>query len=344
MRGLTVLLMAFVNLQGSSEGAWRQLVHAPWHGLTAADLVFPWFLLIVGLSIPLAIDSGRPLPLKLLKRSAVLVGLGVVLAWLIHPTFDLAAVRWMGVLQRIGLVYFASALVARFTRGWGLPVLAAVLCVTVHAVLLNAAPPGGGASLAPGLGMSGWLDRSLLPGRLYPPGYDPEGVLSSLGAMASGLIGVSMMRVVRRTPAEHRWAIMVAAVALASGGLIWSLWIPLNKALWTPSFTLLTAGLGLLAWVGLQAMWSRIGGSPIGRGLVFYGRTALTFYVVHMLLIAILVRTLPGGEHLWDAGYELLRNAVVAPAVAATLFAVLATAASTAVTVFCARRGWLLKV
>ena len=112
-RGLTVMMMIIVNIQGNGDAAYAALKHAEWHGLTFADVIFPWFLFIVGLSIPLALDrisSGSPWP-KVIKRSLLLFALGVLLAWLIRPVeFD--QIRWMGVLQRIGIVYCACAAIA----------------------------------------------------------------------------------------------------------------------------------------------------------------------------------------------------------------------------------------
>lgn len=340
-RGLTVLLMAVVNLQGSGEHAFRLLEHAPWNGLTLADLVFPWFLLIVGLSVPLALD-GRTTPVgRIVRRAALLFALGVVLAWLIKPSLDIAQVRWMGVLQRIGIVYLACALAARADRGWRGPALLAAVCLIVHAILLHSAPPDGPASLAQGQGMASWLDRTLLPGRFYRPGWDPEGALSTLGAIASGLIGVAVTRSLRaRTDSTP---LLAGGALFTIAGLASALTIPVNKALWTPSFVLLTAGLGLLVWSLLRFVWRGIGSTGIARFTVFAGRTALTFYVVHMLLMALLVRRLPGGERIWDAGYAGLATGLPPP-VASLAFALIIAAISLALTALLARRGWVLKL
>jgi predicted acyltransferase len=344
-RGLTVMLMMLVNLQGPAATAWAPLVHAAWHGLTPADLVFPWFLLIVGLSVPIAL-AARPLsPAAVLRRAALLFGIGVVLGWLIRPSLDPEQIRWMGVLQRIALVYLACMLVARRTTGWRAPLLVALLCLGTHAILLGLAPPDGPASLDKGAGLSGWLDRTILPGRLYPPGWDPEGVLSTLGAVATGLLGLFVMRLLQGAASTHTPRLLIGGgAALCLAGAAATHAVPLNKALWTPSFALLTAGLGLLLWVGLQLGWPAFGRTQPARLLVFAGRTALTAYILHMLLIALLVRTVPGGGRLWDMVLDALATVAPVPALAGLAFALAGTAASLAVTAALARRGWTLRL
>lgn len=343
-RGLTVVLMVIVNLQ-VVQAAWAPLAHAPWHGLTLADLVFPWFLLIVGLSVPLAQAARQSEASAALRRAALLFVIGVALAWLIRPTTDSEAVRWMGVLQRIALVYLACVAVASWSTGWLAPAAVALVLLAGHGLLLLSPPPGDAASLAAGRGMAGWLDRALLPGRLYPPGWDPEGVLSTLGALASGSIGVALMRVSRsrampdRTIAAVGIALALAGAAIAALGAL-----PPNKALWTPSFGLVTAGLGALVWIGMRRVW------PVGqdlwpaRLLTFCGRTALTIYVVHMLLIALLVRTTADGERLWDMGYAPFHALGLMPTAASLAFSLVGTALAIGLTALLARRGLVLRL
>ncbi len=343
-RGLTVLLMILVNLQVPGMGAWPLLVHAPWHGLTFADLVFPWFLLIVGMSLPLALD-GRAVGFGAIgRRALLLLAIGLALAWLIRPTLDPAQFRWMGVLQRIAIVYLACALIVRGTAGWLGPAIVAALCLIGHAVLLGLPPPGGAASLARGMGMAGWLDRAVLPGRLYPPGFDPEGVLSTLGAIATGLIGAAVMRGPGLASRKGRAATIGVLMLLAGGAVAWLSGQPVNKPLWTPAFVLVTAGLGLLVWRALRAGWRWIGDTGVGRVLALAGRAALTVYVVHTLLIALLVRRLAGEARLWDLAGDALVGTGLGAANASLVFALAGTILSLAITAALARRGWTLRV
>jgi predicted acyltransferase len=342
-RGLDVLLMIVVNLQGADEAAFSWLVHAPWHGLTFADLVFPVFLLITGLSTPLALDRiGFQFSwLAILRRVFLLFMIGVVLGWLIKPSVDPAMIRWAGVLQRIAIVYLICAVVVIANRGIILPLLLAGFFLLVHSVLLLMVPAPGDTvpSLEAGRGISAWFDQHFLPGRIHRKSWDPEGILSTVPAIASGLIGVGITRwiIIRSV---GLLGLLLAAMLLIGAGSILTLWLPLNKSLWTASFTLLTAGIGLAVWVALKWLWRYTKLS----WLESLGRAALTVYVVHMLLIAIIVRKLPSGKSIWATTFDTILSTGLAPPLAALAFALLGLLITVALLPFLQRRGWLLRV
>lgn len=331
-RGLTVIMMIIVNIQGNGDAAYATLKHAEWHGLTFADVIFPWFLFIVGLSVPLALDrthSGSPWP-AVLKRALMLFALGVVLAWLIRPVaFD--QIRWMGVLQRIGIVYLACAAVVLLTRGWLVAALLAVAALALHSWLLFV-PVNGINSLTVGEGLNASLDQSLLPGRLLRKTWDPEGVLSTLPAIASGLLGVAVMRA-KHNDIERTALGLVMAIA----GWLLSAWIPVSKALWSVSFVLLTAGIALAIWMAMRRIWAVIADIGLTRWMVLLGQTALTLYVIHMLLLALIVRKLPDGTRIWDMLFAKLAATGLSSPLASLLFALIAGAICTA------PLGWLKK-
>ncbi len=345
-RGLTVMLMIIVNMQGNGDATYSALAHAEWNGLTFADLVFPWFLFIVGLSVPLALDrasSGSPWP-AVLRRALVLYALGVALSWLIRPVeFD--QIRWMGVLQRIGFVYLACAAVVLTKSGWKLAAGLATIILIIHSWLLFV-PVDGINSLTVGHGLNASLDQDYLPGRLLRKTWDPEGVLSTLPAIASGLLGVAAMRwkqlASKLTPIKP---IIVSFVGLffALSGVLLSGYIPVNKLLWTTSFVLLTSGLALIFWHILQKLWSRIADAALSRWTVLLGQTALTLYVIHMLLLAIIVRKLPDGTRIWDGLYAGLASTGLPPALASLIFALIAGALCTAPLALLKRKAWLIK-
>jgi predicted acyltransferase len=350
-RGLTILLMVIVNVQGSPDNGYALLTHAEWNGLTLADLVFPWFLLIVGLSAPFVLDrkSKRKPPRspwpKILRRAGVLFFIGMALSWLIHPTFDPAVIRWTGVLQRIAFVYIACAAVLLARPGY---VLAAMLCgaaLLLHSLLLLYMPAPGDAaiSLMPGEGISAWLDRLLVPGRILRKTWDPEGVLSTLPAIASGLLGVATMRWVKAQTKPIEMPLLAFAFGLMVCGLAFGLILPINKSLWTASFVLVTAGQGLGLWMLLRLYWPQIAGYRIARWIVSIGQAALTLYVVHTLLLAIIVRKLPNGEKLWAVLFDALASTGLSVPFASLLFALIATALSAACVPPLRRRGWLIK-
>ncbi len=345
-RGMDVLLMILVNVQGSAAVAASFIKHADWHGITLADFVFPVFLLIVGLSAPLALE--RPGAViawpKIIRRAVLLfligVGLGIAIKGQIAPE----TIRWTGVLQRIAIVYLACAAIMALHRGIALPIAAALGALFVHSYLLLfvGAPDGSPPSLAPGEGISGWLDRHFLPGRVHRQTWDPEGVLSTLPAIASALIGVAVMRRIMARGLATSWLAAIG-VLLVVAGLALSPWLPLNKNLWTASFTLVTSGGGLLFWAGLRALWPLVGEYRPARWTVHMGQAALTLYVVHMLLIALIVRKLPDGKTIWAASFDALAATGLNPPLASMLYAAAAAALSCALIPLLRRRGWLLK-
>ena len=337
-RGLTVMMMIIVNIQGNGDAAYAALKHAEWHGLTFADVIFPWFLFIVGLSIPLALDrisSGWPWP-KVIRRSLLLFALGVLLAWLIRPVeFD--QIRWMGVLQRIGIVYLACAAIALLSRSWAVAAIIAVAALGLHSWLLFVTVDGAN-SLTEGAGLNAALDQQLLPGRLLRKTWDPEGVLSTLPAIASGLIGVAVMRA-KSTDLNRAIIGMIMAIL----GWLISAWIPVNKALWSASFVLLTAGTGLVVWMAMRQIWPAIAQNRFARLAVLLGQTALTLYVIHMLLLALIVRKLPDGTRIWDALFAKMTALGLDPAFASLLFALLAGAICVAPLRWLQSKGWLIR-
>ncbi len=346
-RGTDVLLMILVNVQGNDDAAFGFLKHAEWNGLTFADLVFPIFLLIVGLSAPLAFD--RPGAViswpSILRRTALLFFIGVGLSWLIRPSIDPDLIRWTGVLQRIAVVYLVCVAIIVIRRGAGLALGVACLLLIIHSwLLLQVGAPGGtGPDMQPGMGISGWLDQNFIPGRVLRKSWDPEGVLSTLPSIANGLIGVAVMRWIRnRNP--RKYAVLLAGILLLGIGLLSATIIPLNKNLWTASFTLTTCGIGVIFWALLRMAWAGIGNNAIVKWTVSLGQAALTLYVVHTLLIAIIVRKLPSGDTIWDASYLALASTGLYPPIAALFYAVCAAAISCALLPFLKRKGWILKV
>ena len=342
-RGTDVLLMIIVNVQGSDAAAFPMLKHAEWNGLTFADLVFPVFLLIVGLSTPLALD--RPGAVidwpAILKRAFWLFMIGVGLSWLIRPTLDPDLIRWTGVLQRIAIGYLACAAVVIATRGAGVAAALAAALLVFHTVMLLYVgnPPG----MAPGMGISGWLDQNFIPGRVLRTTWEPEGILSTFPAIANGLIGVAVMRWMQAR-SVGAMALGGVGAALILLGVALSPLVPINKNLWTASFALVTCGIGIVFWAALRGLWPQIGRNAVARWTVTLGQAALTLYVVHHILIAIIVRQMPNGEKLWKILFDALAGTGMNPAVASLLFACIAAAISCAILPWLKRRGWILKV
>jgi predicted acyltransferase len=168
-------------------------------------------------------------------------------------------------------------------------------------------------------------------------------VLSTLSAAVNALIGLAVMR---RIQAKGMSQALLGGIgaALIAAGLALTPWLPLNKNLWTASFTLVTSGAGLAVWAGLRALWPVIGANPVARWSVSLGQAALTLYVIHQLLIAVIFRTLPSGEKIWAVTYQALVATGLSPAAASMLYAIIAAAICCAILPWLKRRGWILKV
>jgi len=253
-RGVTVAGMILANNPGSWGAVYPPLKHAPWDGWTPTDLIFPSFLFIVGVSITFALskrlETGdrRSVLFKVARRTLIILGVGLALA--AFPKFDnWRTIRIPGVLARIALCYGAASLIFLFTRARDQVLAALGLLLGYWAMMTLIPVPGFGAGdLARGHDLASYLDRLLLSGHIYKPDYDPEGLLSTLPAIATTLLGVLAGHWLRskRPGYELDAGLFVAGAAAVVLGSAWGAAFPINKALWTSSFVMLTAGLALV--------------------------------------------------------------------------------------------------
>jgi predicted acyltransferase len=284
-RGATIAAMILVNMSGDHSHTWWPLLHQPWHGWTPTDLVFPFFLFIVGMSLTL---SRRREWGPVLARTARLLALGLLVNFTTGG-FTLP-LRWAGVLQRIALCYLAAWAVRRWLRSRGQAVLAAGLLVGYWLMMTRVVGPEGFApNLDPETNLAAQIDRIVLSGHLYrwTETWDPEGVLSTFPAIATTILGLLAGEWLRArfTPTTKALGFAAGGLSLFVLGILWGeaapLWLrfPVNKNLWSPSFVLLTAGLatalfGLVWWVadvrGVRG-WT----APF----VTYGKNAIAVYV-----------------------------------------------------------------
>ena len=254
-RGLTIAGMILVNNPGTWGSIYSPLRHADWHGWTPTDLIFPFFLFIVGVSITLALPrraqggkGKRGLYLKIFRRAGIIFALGLFLAG--FPYFDLSDIRIPGVLQRIAVCYLFAALIFLNTK-WQTQALITAALLLIYWALMTLVPvPGFGAGdLGKEGNLAAYIDRALLEGHIWKQAkvYDPEGILSTIPAVATTLCGVLTGHLLRsrQSPSEKTAAMFVAGVAGVVAGWAWNFWFPVNKPLWTSSYVLLTAGMGL---------------------------------------------------------------------------------------------------
>ena len=285
-RGLTIAGMIIVNDPGSWSHVYAPLLHAEWHGATPTDLVFPFFLFIVGVSISLSLSKRKGssnLYVKIFKRSAIIFLLGIFLA--LFPKFDFENLRIVGVLQRIALVYLVCAILylntshsTQLKTGIGLLV---IYWITMVFIPFNGNLAG---TLDPGNNFAAWIDSFILPGRLYQETWDPEGFYSTLPAIATGISGMLSGKIILDNSNSLKDKIIKlfywGAIVLIIGSF-WDYIFPINKHIWTSSYVLYSSGLAMI--VLAMSMWiidEKKYTNNIKFGLVF-GSNAITAYVLH---------------------------------------------------------------
>jgi predicted acyltransferase len=255
-RGITVVLMIIVNNPGSWSHIYRPLQHARWHGLLAADLVFPFFLFIMGVSIELSLKSRiarmeerSAIAVHIMKRTAVLFLLGLFLnGFPFYPAERILEIRVPGVLQRIAVVYCITAfLCLRTSVRLQAAVLAALLSGYWALCALVPVPGTGQPGIEPVANIAAWLDRLLFGGHLWKvtATWDPEGFLSTISAVGTCILGVWTGKSMTSGKSETAKTVYLVAAGLffIAAGLVWGRFFPVNKSLWTGSYVLLTAGI-----------------------------------------------------------------------------------------------------
>ncbi|SEL00719.1 Predicted acyltransferase [Maribacter orientalis] len=248
-RGATILLMVLVNTPGTWSNVYGPFLHADWHGYTPTDLVFPFFLFIVGTSIAFSY-KGRKVNAEVYKKIGVrtlkLIALGVFLgAFIIHFPFfkNFQDIRFPGVLQRIGVVFFFAAILF-INLDWKKLIWVTAIFLIGYWLLMTLVPVEGIASTldrAPN-NLANWLDVQVFGSHNYKADYDPEGLLSTIPSIASALLGVFTGLILTSKQAKKATILMGLGGSLLIIGHIWDIVFPINKALWTSSFVLVTAG------------------------------------------------------------------------------------------------------
>lgn len=367
-RGATIAGMLLVNNPGSWSHAYGPLLHAPWHGWTFTDLIFPAFLWIVGVSLTLStarrVEAGADRAALLrhaAQRSAIIFALGLLLATfpfglLPAHDFSLATVRIPGVLQRIAVCALAATAIFLWTGPRGQAAWAAGLLLGYWGLLTLVPVPGYGAGvLEPKGNLAWWIDSHLLAGHTWrgapAPGFDPEGILSTLPAIATVLCGTlagAWMRGAR--PAARTSAGLVAAgLALLAAGAAWGLVFPINKNLWTSSYTVFMAGWSSLLFGIFHWLVDVRGWRGWAQPFVWYGMNALALFVLAGLvgrLLGLIRWTGETGAAVTLKGwlYGTFYTPYFEPINASLAFAVSFVLVFLALAWGLWRRGWFIKV
>lgn len=323
-RGLTIALMIVVNTPGSWSYVYAPLRHAEWHGWTPTDLVFPFFLFIMGVSMAFSFSKfgyrwSRDTARKVVRRTILLILIGWALRMVPPWQVDWSHFRISGVLQRIALVYFFTALlITHIHRRTILYVVGAIILLAYWWVL---AAFGGADPYGPQTNIVRKIDLMLLGEQHMWHGlgfaFDPEGILSTFPAVVTALSGYLYgMELKAHRPVDGNFIVrsLAAALGLIAAAYLWHEWMPINKSLWTSSYVLFTSGMAI-AVLALCIYWIDVRGWTRGIWVLeVFGRNALSGFVLSIFLVRVMLYVVR-----WDVDgqtvslYKYLFDRVFAP-------------------------------
>jgi predicted acyltransferase len=304
-RGIAITGMILVNMAGVAEQAYPSLVHADWNGCTLADLVFPFFLFIVGVAIAFSLskytEGNQPTSgvyWRIVRRSLILFALGLLLNgfW----NYDWSSIRIMGVLQRISLTYLLAALIVLKVSRKGQWASAALLLIGYWLAMSLVPVPGYGfGNLTREGNLGAYIDRLIIgTAHLYKGDNfnslgDPEGLFSTLPAVVSVLFGYFTGEWLRKQRIESYTSMSLVLFGLSClvVGEVWGFWFPINKKLWTSSFVVFTVGWALLLLAACYELIEVRDRRRWGKPLEIMGLNAIFVFVASVLAIKILVKT-----------------------------------------------------
>lgn len=329
LRGITVAGMIIVNNAGGRQ-SYDYLRHSAWNGLTPCDLVFPFFLFIMGVSTYIALNKfafkpSKAVVWKIIRRTAIILLIGWALHWFDHIVegeflvFD--RLRLTGVLPRIALCYCIVSFMALYLSRKTL-VICTVILLAVYTLLLCLY--NGYAS--DGTNFLNIVDKAVLgEAHLYHKGpVDPEGLASNISAVAHTLIGFCCGQIVFRRDSLPQKVILlfVTGFALMAGGYLLTEWLPLNKRIWSPTFVLVTCGLASMLLATLMYFIDMTGHRRWCRVFDIFGVNPLFLYVMSEA-VAVIAGATGSKAIVYESIHSVISDPYLASAVYSTAFVTL---------------------
>lgn len=289
LRGFTIVAMILVNTPGDWGAVYSPLLHANWHGLTPTDLIFPFFLFIVGISIFYAYKNKRTTSKtykKIANRSLKLIGLGLFIN-VFTPIFpfveDFETLRLPGVLQRIGVVFFISS-VLYINCSWKQLLGISIFILIAYWLFLGFAPLPNDVSPTFDRASNNWvsfIDLKFLQNHMWQPDYDPEGIVSTIPAIATCVLGVLTGKILNQiNPVKQLFIVAFGWLVL---GYVFNLFFPINKAIWSSSFVLVTSGWGALI-LAVIYYFKDVKQYKFGSIFKYVGMNAITIYFLSSII------------------------------------------------------------
>ncbi|MEQ6122955.1 heparan-alpha-glucosaminide N-acetyltransferase domain-containing protein [Pseudotenacibaculum sp. MALMAid0570] len=298
LRGFTIAAMILVNTPGTWSHVYAPLLHANWHGLTPTDLVFPFFLFIVGISISYAYKSknrSRETYRKIIIRSLKLIGLGLFLNWFLpySPFFtDYEVLRIPGVLQRIGIVFLISSILF-LNLNWKALLAVSILILLLYWVFLGYVPLPDGSTPTFDRASNNWtmyLDSNILGKHMWKTDYDPEGLISTIPSIVTCLIGILIGNLLSSLSNYKERILFFIAILFLILGYLWDIVFPINKAIWSSSFVLVTAGWATLILAIIYYL-TDVRSLKFGSIFKYVGMNAITIYFLSSFISKIFYLT-----------------------------------------------------
>ncbi|MFB3827052.1 MAG: acyltransferase family protein [Bryobacteraceae bacterium] len=347
-RGATIASMILVNNAGDWDHVYPPLLHARWHGWTFTDLIYPFFLWIAGVAMTLSfarrMERGADrvkLLGHVLRRSAVIFALGLLLNG--FPYYRLDTIRIPGVLQRIAICYLIAAAIFLYSSVRGQMAWIVILLSGYWTLMTRVPVPGHGAGvLEPGANFANWVDALFLSGHMWSHTkfWDPEGIVSTIPAIATVLFGVLAGHILRtrREPVQKTVWLLLAGNTLLFAGAMLSTWMPINKMIWTSSYAVFTAGMAFVCFAFCFWFADVLGRRGWTRPFVIFGMNAIAVYV----LSGVLARGI--GLLKWHDPILRVFQTVGDPYVASLLYALAHVLVLYGIAWLLYRRQWFLRV
>lgn len=354
-RGATIASMVLVNNPGSWDHVYAPLEHAAWNGWTFTDTVFPFFLWIVGVAMTLSFarrvesgDSRGKLFLHVARRAAILFAIGIFLSG--FPYFPWHRIRYLGVLQRIAICYLAAGGVFLLVKVRGIVAVTLALLVSYWLLMAFAPVPGCSAgSLGKDCNFARYVDGLVLTGHMWSQTkvWDPEGIVSTIPAIATTLFGVLAGYVLRGAGAVNGAAcaawLFLMGNALIAAGLAMNVWLPINKNLWTSSYAVFMAGLATVVFALCFWFVDARGYQRWARPFAIYGMNAIAVFVLSGLVGRLMGLIKIGGQSMHGFVYDRAFAPLASPMNASLLFAVANVLFFYAFAFLLYRRKWFLR-
>jgi predicted acyltransferase len=331
LRGLTIAAMIVVNSPGSWEHIYAPFEHKPWNGITPTDLIFPFFLFIVGVSVVLAYGRGlkpgttrKDAVRKILWRALKIFVVGLLLN--LYPYFNFEELRVAGVLQRIAIVFAMCGLAFLYLDFTRQVVLGTVLLIGYWVAMTLIPTPGyAQPMLEPGANLAAWVDSWLLPGRMWQHTWDPEGLFSTIPAIATGISGMiaGKLLISAHTLEKKIKLLLLGGLISLAVGYLWSVHFPLNKNLWSSSYVLVTSGYAAIVLSIFMFLIDKEGNEKFARPFVIFGSNAITVYVLAWVAAFLFDSVIMGESSIQAHFMNLLTNHGFEPKLASLAYAFL---------------------